>query len=164
MTKKLNTFASDLATDYPISNKDSIYLIQSSIRKDVEHAEWLISLKQKDIDLLDADMVYVTSCNIKHETMQELSGSTVKLVTAKYGAVIGAPHYNEDLHLDLEERKLEREVAIEMIQGRIKKMKEAFKQLTGDTFTPYKKKAAPVQQSTADRRAALEAARAKLAS
>lgn len=164
MQKKLNTYAADLAESFPLSNKNSQYIIMSEIRKVVEQLEYIKSYKEKDIDQMNADMEYATSNNIKHETMAMLSGSTVKLVTAKYGHVIGAPHYDENLVIDLEERIFEREFDIELINRRIAKAKEAFKQLTGDKFTPAKKRnqAYTQTQTPEERRKALEAKRAKL--
>jgi len=160
MNTKLNKYAQGLTTDIPQEHRNSTYLYKSLIRKDVEQTEWLIGLKEKDIAQLLADHATITSDNIVTEDMTSLGQATV-LMAGKYGGVIGAPHYNEQLATDIEERQVETECDVVFLKARSDSAKEAFKQLTGETFTPYVKKHIPKVDSSSERQAKIDAMRAK---
>lgn len=137
---KLNPYAVGLETDLPKEHKNHSWLYKNLIRKDVEQMEFLIKLKEKDDAQFTADRQTLQSANITEEIFTSLGGR-VQQMANKYGSVIGAPHYDEDLDTELEIAQLEIQFEIGCLQKRIASAKEAFKQLTGEPFTPYVKKA-----------------------
>lgn len=150
MSKKTNQFTAAYNSVFPqiANHKGSIYLTQNLIRKSVEQASWLITQKEKDRTQLEADGKTLASDD-------QLTEDGALVICAKYGAVRGAMHY-DDIALDrIDERVLNLSVEIEMLQQFIDAHKGAFKDCTGDTF--QEKKAAPKQEISAERKAALRA-------
>lgn len=160
MTQKLNKYAQGIACDIPLSHNNSPYLYRTIIRKDVEQMEWMLGMKEKDVAQMTDDLATIKGANISDQQFASL-GKSVQLMTAKYGSVIGSPHYDEDLVLDIEERHFETECDITFITNRIASAKEAFLQLTGDVFTakPSNKRSA---QTPEQRRKLLEERKAKM--
>ena len=160
MKTKLNTRAQALNEQIPAAHSNSGYLHRSILRKEVEQLEWLINQAENKEAQLVSDMEIITSANITEEVFESLGGR-VKQMTAKYGSVIGAPHYDEVMVAEIELMQLEVAADIQMLQKSLTAAKEAFKQLTGDEFTPYQRRPKDTR-SNAEKLKALEAQKAKL--
>lgn len=160
MKTKMNTRAQALHTDIPADHSNSSYLHRSILRKEVEQLEWLINQAEGKDAQLTADLQTIMSANITEEVFASLGGR-VQQMTAKYGSVIGAPHYDENMVLEIEIMQLEVQADIGFLNAALESAKQAFQQLTGDEFTPYQRR--PRDTRTADeKRKALEAQKAKL--
>ena len=139
MTKALNQIAAGLNSRIPSDHSNAGYLHRSMIRKSVEQIEWLIAQSEKKEAQLVADYQHVSSANVTEEVFSSL-GARVQQMMNKYGAVAGAPHYDEALVIEIEIAQLEVQADISMLKDLLSDYKQAFKQLTGDTFTPYQRK------------------------
>lgn len=150
MSKLVNHLTAAYKAAFPITSdfKGSIYLTQNLIRKSVEQAQWLISQKEKDIALLVQDGKILAGAD-------QAPDEGTLAICAKYGAVRGAMHY-DDIALDrIDERVLNLETEVSMLEQFIEAQKEAFKAHTGDTFT---EKSTPAAKPLSDaKRAALRA-------
>ena len=160
MTKALNQIAAGLNSRIPTDHSNAGYLHRSMIRKSVEQIEWLITQSEKKEAQLVADYQHVSSANVTEEVFSSLGGRVQQMMN-KYGAVAGAPHYDEALIIEIEIAQLEVQADITMLKALLTDYKQAFKQLTGDTFTPYQKK--PTDNRTdAEKLEALKKMRDKL--
>lgn len=131
MSKTTNHFTSAYSSVFPDCHRGSIYLSQNLLRKAVEQAEWLITQKKKDEAQLTDDMKQIMGAD------QAPADGTLA-ICAKYGAVRGAMHYDDIAADRIDERIVNINLEIEMLENFVKQNKGAFKDVTGDEFSAKK--------------------------
>lgn len=153
MSNTTNHFASGFNSSFPnqdLNNgRSRTALIQNLIRKAVEQAEWLVTMKEKDIYQLVDDKVQI-------EGADQISDDKLVVICARYGAARGGMHATDVAADRIDERMDNLDQEIEMLNVYIKAQKEAYQECTGDTFTPKPKQQAPkVASINAKRKKAL---------
>ena len=145
MSNATQHFTDGYAASFPSKDGNNSYsstaLTKNLIRKSVEHAEWLIGMKKKDIQQLIDDKIQLAGAD-------QISDDKLVIIVAKYGAARGGIH-NTDLAEERVDQRIESiDNEIELLQDYIIAHKAAFKECTGDTFTASNKKPTPVKRPT----------------
>lgn len=146
MSNATQHFTDGYAASFPSKDGNNSYsstaLTKNLIRKSVDHAEWLIDVKKKDIQQLIDDKVQLAGAD-------QISDDKLVIIVAKYGAARGGIH-NTDLAEERVDQRIESiDNEIELLQDYITAQKAAFKECTGDAFTASAKKSTTVKRPTA---------------
>ena len=145
MSNATQHFTDGYAASFPSRDGNNSYsstaLTKNLIRKSVEHAGWLISMKEKDIQQLIDDKIQLAGAD-------QISDDKLVIIVAKYGAARGGVH-NTDLAEERVDQRIESiDNEIELLRDYITAQKAAFKERTGDTFTASAKKPTTVKRPT----------------
>ena len=146
MSNATQHFTDGYAASFPSEDGNNSFsstaLPKNLIRKSVEHAEWLIGMKKKDIFQLIDD-------KIQREGADQISDDKLVIIVAKYGAARGGMH-NTDLAGERIDQRIESiDSEIDMLEDYLTAQKAAFKACTGDEFTASNRKPTTVKRPTA---------------
>ena len=145
MSNATQHFTDGYAASFPSKDGNNSFsstaLTKNLIRKSVEHAEWLIGMKKKDIFQLIDDKIQL-------EGADQISDDKLVIIVAKYGAARGGMH-NSDLAAErIDQRIASIDSEIDLLQDYINAQKAAFKACTGDEFTASNKKPTTFKRPT----------------